>query len=156
MAPVHRSYTWTVNRRNGWTGHLWQDRFVSCPMDDGHLIAAIRYVELNPLRAHLVSEPEAWRWSSVRGRLSGAGDRLVGGGRPEILQHVTDWRAFLAEGLTDEEAEQIRSNQRKGAALGSPSFVATLERQTGRKLARRPRGRPRTENGDGSIFPESR
>lgn len=87
LAPAHRSYTWTLNRRNEWTAHHWQDRFTTCPMDDSHLVAAIRYVELNPVRATLLATPEAWRWSNARSRISGTGDRLTNGNRPEMPTH---------------------------------------------------------------------
>lgn len=111
-------------------------------MDDAHLVAAIRYVELNPVRARMVASPELWPWSSVVGRM-GKRDPLGSPDRPEPLAKVDDWLAFLAEGLTDEEAETIRSHARKGAALGSPAFVSRLEARTGRVLHRNPPGRPR-------------
>jgi putative transposase len=52
LGEAHRRYTRTVNRRQGWTGHLWQGRFASCALDPPHLLAAVRYVELNPARRH--------------------------------------------------------------------------------------------------------
>lgn len=63
--------------------------------------------------------------------------------------HVQDWLGFLAEGLSDEEAERIRVHGRKGMVLGGTTFVARLEAREGRSLQRRPRGRPQkigTEN----------
>ncbi len=51
LAEAHRRYTRRVNFRYGWRGHLWQKRFHSFPMNETHLAAAIRYVELNPMRA---------------------------------------------------------------------------------------------------------
>ena len=56
LAPVHRNYAWEVNQREGWTGHLWQARFASFPLDEAHLHACLRYVELNPVRARLAEE----------------------------------------------------------------------------------------------------
>ena len=153
LAPAHRSYTWILNRRNGWTGHLWQDRFTSCPMDDAHLVAAIRYAELNPVRAKLVASPQAWPWSSAKGHFAGTPDRLTRSGRPGILGHVTDWAAFLAAGLTDEEAHAIRAGERKCAVLGGPGFIARLEKLSGKTLHRRPRGRPRTKMGTVPFSP---
>lgn len=142
LASAHQRYTWLVNRRNRWQGHLWQSRYYSCPLDDAHLVAAVRYVELNPLRARLVVTPEQWRWSSVRGRVSGKGDVLIRGERPTPLRDVGDWLAFLAEGLADEEVERLRSHLRTGAALGGDEFVAQIEARIGRSLQCRPRGRP--------------
>jgi len=53
LAEAHRRYTRRVNFRNDWRGHLWQERFHSFPMNDKHLAAVVRYVELNPVRARL-------------------------------------------------------------------------------------------------------
>lgn len=77
LAETHRRYTWIVNRRQEWQGHLWQDRFASFPMDERHLIACSRYVELNPVRAGLAARAEDWAWSSARAHLGLAGDGLT-------------------------------------------------------------------------------
>src|SRR3990172_7401077 len=57
VGEAHRRYTRLVNFREGWRGHLWQGRFASFVMDEGHLLAAARYVERSPVRAGLVTEP---------------------------------------------------------------------------------------------------
>lgn len=77
LAPVHTRYAVGVNRRHDGCGHLWQGRFASVPMDEAHLHACLRYVELNPVRAGLVERPEAWPWSSARAHLGLARDRLT-------------------------------------------------------------------------------
>ena len=46
VGEAHRRYTCTVNRREGWTGFLWQGRFASFPMSDRYLLNAVRYVLL--------------------------------------------------------------------------------------------------------------
>src|SRR5436305_6042870 len=48
LAEAHRRYTRRINFREGWRGYLFQGRFASYPMDDAHLVAAVRYVENNP------------------------------------------------------------------------------------------------------------
>jgi putative transposase len=54
------------------SGHVWQGRFKAFPIQqDEHLLAVLRYVERNPLRARLVKRAENWNWSSLRERLSG-------------------------------------------------------------------------------------
>ena len=60
LGEAHRRYTRAVNQREGWTGHLWQGRFASCALDPPHLLAAVRYIELNPVRARLVATPGTW------------------------------------------------------------------------------------------------
>lgn len=51
FGEAHRRYTLVINNRNGWTGYLWQGRFKSYIMDKEHLLSAIWYIELNPVRA---------------------------------------------------------------------------------------------------------
>ena len=63
-----------VNFREGWRGYLWQGRFASFPMDEHHLLACARYVELNPVRAQLARRARDWRWSSARAHLAGRDD----------------------------------------------------------------------------------
>ena len=130
LAGPHQRYTWLVNRRNGWQGYLWQSRFYSCPLDDKHLRLAIRYVELNPVRAKLVNRPEDWRWSSTKGHIADTGDSLVGTARPRAVADVMNWSQFLAEGIAEDKLERMRSLHHSG----------------------RPRGRPRRQNGDTHHF----
>ena len=66
VGEAHRRYTRHINFREGWRGYLWQGRFASFVMDEDHLLRAMRYVELNPVRAGLVSAPDRWPWSSAR------------------------------------------------------------------------------------------
>ena len=54
IGEAHRRYTRRINFREGWRGHLWQGRFASFVMDDDYLLAAARYIELNPVRARMV------------------------------------------------------------------------------------------------------
>ena len=53
IAETHRNYALRVIARMGWKGHLWQERFHSFVMDESYLQAAVRYVELNPVRDSL-------------------------------------------------------------------------------------------------------
>ncbi|WP_223296636.1 transposase [Thiorhodovibrio frisius] len=69
LGEAHRRYTRMINFRQGWRGHLWQGWFHSFVMDERHLIAAARYVELNPVRARLCQRPEDWEWSSAQAHL---------------------------------------------------------------------------------------
>jgi len=61
MRAIHSQYTAHVNRRMGWTGHLWEGRFYSTPLDEPHFWSAVRYVERNPIRAHLVRSTRTGR-----------------------------------------------------------------------------------------------
>jgi putative transposase len=77
LGETHRRYSSVVNARLRVTGHLFQSRFGSVVMDEDHLMAAARYVALNPVRAGLAARAEDWRWSSARAHLEGRDDGLV-------------------------------------------------------------------------------
>jgi putative transposase len=74
--PTDNSPTSSMLPR-GWTGHLFQSRFASVVMDEVHLLAAVFYVSLNPVRAGLVVHAADWAWSSARAHLTGKDDELV-------------------------------------------------------------------------------
>ena len=93
IGEAHRRYTRRVNFREDWRGHLWQGRFASFVIDEPYLLAAARYVELNPVRAELVASAEAWPWSSARSHVSARDDRLVK--VAPLLAMIGDWKAFL-------------------------------------------------------------
>lgn len=144
LGEVHRRYTWHVNRREGWRGYLWQGRFASSPMDEPHLLACARYVELNPVRAGLKRGARDWRWSSARAHLDGQDDELVT--VAPLLRLAPDWRAFLRQGLDEDDRDAIRAAERTGRPLGGDKFTAKLEKRLGRTLARRKRG-PKPKDG---------
>lgn len=130
-----------MNLREDWRGHLWQSRFSSFPMDEAHLMACVRYVELNPVRAGLVARPEQWRWSSARAHLGLAADKVTD--LAPMRARVADWRELLESGLDESERELIRAGERSGSPLGSAVFLARLAESLGRPVAPAPRGRPR-------------
>jgi len=141
LAEVHRRYTAHVNQREGWRGHLWQSRFASFPMDEEWLLAAARYVELNPVRAGLVQRPEQWDWSSARTHLGLHRDGLTEA--EPLLERVSDWATLLESGLEEPRLEELRARERTGYALGGTPFLERIAAATGRDLAPRPRGRPK-------------
>ena len=84
-----------INFREKWRGYLWQGRFASFVMDEPDLVAAARYVELNPVRAGLVTNPADWAWSSARAHLLGQDDCLVK--VAPLLAIIPDWSASCAK-----------------------------------------------------------
>ena len=138
IGEAHRRYTRKINFREGWKGHLWQGRFASFPMDENYLLAAVRYIELNPVKAKLVRKPGAYLWSSAAAHLSGRDDELV---KVEpLLKLVGDWQKFLSTEITEQEADEIRRHERIGRPLGSKLFLAKLENALGRTLQRQKPG----------------
>ena len=137
VGEAHRRYSRMVNSREGWRGHLFQERFASFPMDDRYTYNCARYIEMNPVRARLVGRPEDWRWSSARAHLSRKDDALakvkplldmVGRGRGQ-------WRDYLHE--SEEGRDAFRRHERTGRPLGSDGFVRMLEKLLGRELRKR-------------------
>jgi putative transposase len=132
LGDAHRRYSRHVNFREGWRGYLWQGRFASFPLDGRHLVAAARYVELNPVRARLAARAEDWPWSSARAHLAGADDELARAA--PLLEVVGDWPAFLSAEVSADELAAIRRHQRTGRPLGDDAFIDRLEARLGRKL----------------------
>ena len=138
IGEAHRRYSAMINRRQKWTGHLWQGRFSSFPMDEKYLLAAVKYIEMNPVRARLVLDPYSWPWSSAQAHAAGKDDILVKA--EPLLEMVGDWRLFLSD-ADEEDAARIRGHERTGRALGGDSFLDTLEVTLQRDVKPRKAGR---------------
>jgi putative transposase len=132
IGEAHRRYTRAVNFREGWRGYLWQGRFASCPMDERYLLAAVRYVELNPVRARLVDRAWDYRWSSAAAHVRGEDDQLIRV-RP-MRERIADWPEFLSQKLSTSELHELRQHNRTGRPLGDEEFVTGLEQIVGRRL----------------------
>ena len=96
LGAARRRWANFVNARGRWRGHLFDGRFASVAMDESHLMAAVRYVALNPVRAWLAATAEAWPWSSVRAHLKGEDDGLV------TVRHVLERAPRFAELIAPE------------------------------------------------------
>ena len=144
IGETHRRFTRQVNLREQWTGHLWQGRFASFVMDENYLLAATRYIELNPVKAGFVKKPEQYPWSSAKAHISGRDDKLVK--VKPLLKLVDDWGRYLAIDYNDEEESLLLSHERSGRPLGSASFVNRLEKKLSRVLIPQKGGRPPKKN----------
>ncbi len=139
IGSAHERYTRRINFREKWRGYLWQGRFASFVMDEPYLLAAARYVELNPVRARLVASAEDWPWSSARAHLSRCDDRLVQ--VAPLLTMVPDWQALLNSALREEELRDLREHSRTGRPVGNGTFIERLEAVVGRVLRPQKAGR---------------
>jgi putative transposase len=150
---VHGRYAQYLNERRGRTGHLWQNRYFCCPLERGHLWTALRYVEMNPVRAGLVEDAASYRWSSApaHGRGPDHAPAVVeldwtiwqeGGG-------ADGWRSMVGgrESLT--EVVQLRRCTYSGRPYGSMEFVEQMEGKHSRqwKNLGRPRKPVKAEKG---------
>ena len=139
-----------VHHKLGKRGHLWQGRFFSCPLDDAHLYAAVRYVESDAVRSGLVSKAEDYAWSSARSHVSREHDELLSDDLP-LLGEIEDWRAYLAGSEDQLLIDRLRKCTASGYPAGGESFVRGIEELYGRNLVKMQRGRPgkKREKGTG-------
>ena len=112
----HRQYTRYINKREDWTGHLWQDRYASFVMDEAHCLMAARYIENNPVESRIVSQAEDYQWSSARAHTGLKKDVLIQASFMD--ERVRDWKSFLTQPYdTQREAEMILEHLRTGKPL---------------------------------------
>ena len=141
---VHGKYAQYLNARLIRTGHLWQNRFYSCPVAAHREETVLRYIEWNPVRAGMTQRPEQHVWSSAIDHLNGPGSERV---------PLLDWTYWQAQGGAEEwrrrlevvedirDVHSLRRATYSGAPFGSEEFVARIEERFGRVW--RPQGRPR-------------
>jgi putative transposase len=139
FAILHRRYAWRINRRYEWTGHLWQKRFFSVVMEEPHAVTALRYAELNPVRAGICTRPEEWAWSSARGNLGLHEDPLIDRSRTEAL--VPNWQRLLTTEEDPVAVQTLRAVTGTGRPEGSDRFLKSIESQTGRRVRKKRPGR---------------
>jgi putative transposase len=142
LGRAHNDYARWLNVKRGESGHVWQSRFYSCPLDEQHQWEALRYVELNPVRAGLVEHPAEWRWSSAGAHLTGADDTgLIDLTTWTEKWTPASWREVLDLGLEDAAlVQRIREATRTGWPAAGEAGLRDLERQTGRRLRPGKRG----------------
>ena len=122
------------------TGHLFQGRFGCVAMDESHLIAAFRYVALNPVQAKLSKTAADWPWSSTPAHVRRKDDGLV------TVRPLLDRVDNLAEFLAMKPDTELEASLMKGQSIGRPLMndqeLMKLERRLGRPIRPGRRGRP--------------
>jgi len=137
------------NRLEGRTGTLWEGRYKSSLVErDDYLLACCRYIELNPVRARMVAEPQDYAWSSCRYRLGAdTSDWLdpdpcyLSLGEDEA-ERRRRYREFLLAGIPSGEWELIREAVQRGQLTRAGHFTQEVAGILGRRVERRGRGRP--------------
>jgi putative transposase len=156
MRDLGRGYAAYFNRRYGMWGALWERPFRSCLVDSAdYVIACHRYIERNPVRAHMVDSPQAHPWSSFAGNAGLRGDELLSA-HPEYLalglEERTRMRAY-AQLVTDADDPRFVTTMREatdcGFALAGEGLKAQLEK-AGARLERAKRG-PRERAAGGAA-----
>ena len=140
---VHTWWAVVFNRKHRRTGHLFQNRYHSSPLDEQHYWEALRYVELNPKKAGLVRHAGDCEFSSARQHLTGRLElriNLVPVKTRKRLS-IADWRVFLR--TSDAQKERlIRRASATSRPCGSDDWISKIESEHNRRLAWLPPGRP--------------
>lgn len=150
MQALGRRYVGWFNARHQRSGTLWEGRFRAGLIEgERHLVACMRYIELNPVRAGLCQRPEEWPWSSAAHHLGLARQAVISehplywsmGNTPFEREHA--YREFMEQGVTQQEQVRFTEAVLRGRPVASEAFLKPLAGEHERVVARRPRGRPR-------------
>jgi putative transposase len=138
MRRVHGRYAQYLNTRRGRSGHLWQQRYYSCPLSDSHHWMAIRYVEQNPCRALMAGAPEEYRWSSAAAHLGLAKDAsgVLDLRYWEQAGGAETWREIHGSAEDAGQIVLLRRCTYAGRPYGEAEFVEQMEQQFHRSWRR--------------------
>ncbi len=144
LGVTHRQYAQMVNVREEWTGHLWQERFFSAPLDTDYFWTAIRYVERNPVEAGLVEHAADYRWSSAAAHCGLKHEEILSKASEwnELLDRKNDWYEWLGSSEESGRVQQLVERTRRDFPCGDDDFLSAIGEEIGQKLKFRPRGRP--------------
>jgi len=128
LGQTHHTYALRSNRLRRTSGHLWQNRFYSCPVGPSHLIEALAYADLNPVRARLADQPQSYPWSSAQAHIAHADPTgLLDDWRWSDLDRTRDWAQVLASRPAGRPFERrLHSALRHGRPLGDQAFTDSL------------------------------
>jgi len=138
------------NKLEGRSGTLWESRYKSSAVQsDTYLLACSRYIELNPVRALIVSRAENYPWSSYRLRVVEPAENnwldvdpcFEALGTTEVARRDR-YKEFVAQVAPSGELDLIRSALQRGQLTGASRFVDEIEQITGLRIIDRGRGRP--------------
>jgi len=137
-------YAQYANRRYDRRGHLWQDRFFSCALDDAHFWRAVAYVERNPVRARLCRKAWRWVWSSAAAHCGGRD----GSGLLEMDSWTKQidldwWKGQLTEPEDETDMRQFRLCTSRSRPWADEAILRKWETNLAMRLRPLPPGRPR-------------
>lgn len=144
VGRTNYTYTQYINKRYERSGHLWQNRFFSCPMDTSHTFSALQYVEQNPVRAGLEVHALNYQWSSAREHCGLIEDkRILKTSLVEARFSPQEWRELLSIPVSELIANEIRDSLKTGQPLGDEAFTSSVEAKLGKPIRPNPVGRPK-------------
>jgi len=140
---AHTRYANWFNETYHLSGHLFEDRPHSSPLDELHYWASLRYVECNPVRARMVRSAEDYPWSSAAAHCGLRQDSILNPAWTGSLDK-NHWSQWLAEDEPEKEYGRIRERTHTGHPCGSDEFVRRIEKQLGRSfIPRKPGPKPK-------------
>jgi putative transposase len=143
VGRTHWLYSQYINRLHRRSGHLWQNRFFSCPLDERHTWHACLYAERNPVRAGIVRLAWRYPWSSAAAHVGASpAPAWLDVAAWRSLCETRGWRRALQRPEDEHDTARLRRAIRRGRPLASDSFLSTLEHKLGRRLRPRAVGRP--------------
>jgi putative transposase len=144
---AHTRYSQYLNQRTASSGHLWQGRFYSCVLDERHLVATVRYIERNPVRAKMVNNPIDHAWSSARSHTDASFRDIIN--TSPLFEYISitqkEWSEFINNDDDPDDMAQIRNHTMTGRPLGGESFISRLENMFEERLHALPVGRPKRQ-----------
>ena len=148
MSVVGSRYAFAINKQLGRTGTIWEGRHKSSLVDsDQYLLTCYRYIELNPVRAEIVTHPSEYPWSSFAANAYGNYNWLEP--HPIYLalsttlnDRLANYRSLFADQLEQEDLEIIRTASHYCHPIGDQDFKAMIELEYGVNLGHAKRGRP--------------
>ena len=148
IISLGRRYVQYVNRTYRRTGTLWDSRYKSSLVQaETYLLAAQRYIELNPVRAAMVDDPAHYRWTSYRANALGQADARLTPHPLYMALGATDkdrrtvYRQLFRSHLDQAAIDDIRLALNQNQPLGNERFLARIEKVTGMRRKARPRGK---------------
>lgn len=146
---VGRNYVTYINRRYHKSGTLWEGRHKGCLVaEDGYFLTCMRYIELNPVRAGMVRQPEGYCWSSFRDNTSESRSGFLTPhacyqalGQNRVSQ-ANSYKALVKSALDQERVQEIRAAVQTGTPLGNDRFRTQVESILRCRVGRAQRGRP--------------
>ena len=147
MQALGRYYVRYINQTYQRTGTLWEGRFKSALVDsENYFLIVSKYIELNPVRAGMVSHPARYPWSSFRGNATDMKIELL---TPHLcyqqlgnndLSRQASYSALFEGEIPENSLTEIRSAINKAWVLGDEKFKAQIEKQLQRRVSPQPRG----------------
>ena len=139
IGETHRRYSCYINERENWSGHLFQNRFFSYPMDEQSALRAARFIETLPVTAGIAPKPENYLWSSAKSRIKVLNNPIL---QPFHSFHsVHNWGDYLERPMDPNELKLIQLHLQTGRPRGSDIFLDSIEKRIGRAVRPQKRGR---------------